>query len=193
MGENIEIAYWNINVPESQRTEACPDFLVNLTPKDLGVISTHDADYHVLTWDEVRDIVSQNCLSHFQRVPSELRRYRAFTYMLAEEYGSVTNFILTQRLHWPAPVQPKGGPFENPDDYKILYNDWPYGIDKKIVHLVVWTKFNLDEDPSTGELTDRTRHQVERFMSETFFTHINPDQVRSSHLGRTVRSSLNAL
>ena len=29
---------------------------------------------------------------------------------------------------------------------KIIYNDWPYGIDKSIVHLCVWTKFPLDVD-----------------------------------------------
>ncbi len=33
-----------------------------------------------------------------------------------------------------------------PDDIKIIYNDWPYGIDKSIVHLCVWTKFPLDVD-----------------------------------------------
>ena len=32
------------------------------------------------------------------------------------------------------------------DDVKIIYNDWPYGIDKSIVHLCVWTKFPLDVD-----------------------------------------------
>lgn len=32
------------------------------------------------------------------------------------------------------------------DDIKIIYNDWPYGIDKSIVHLCVWTKFPLDVD-----------------------------------------------
>lgn len=31
-------------------------------------------------------------------------------------------------------------------DIKIIYNDWPYGIDKSIVHLCVWTKFPLDVD-----------------------------------------------
>ena len=32
------------------------------------------------------------------------------------------------------------------EDIKIIYNDWPYGIDKSIVHLCVWTKFPLDVD-----------------------------------------------
>ena len=32
------------------------------------------------------------------------------------------------------------------DDVKIIFNDWPYGIDKSIVHLCVWTKFPLDVD-----------------------------------------------
>lgn len=177
MGDNVEIAYWNTNVPESQRTETCPDFLLGLSPKDLSIVSTRDADYHVLTWEEVRTIAAQNCLDHFQRVPSELRRYRAFTYRLAQEYGSVTSFVLNQRLQWTPPIRPMGEPFECPDDYKILYNDWPYGIDEKIVHLVVWTKFSLEDDPSTGHLAEKSRRQIERFVSETFLTHIKPDQL----------------
>lgn len=179
MGANAEIAYWNTNVPESQRTQICPEFLRGLSPKDLGVLSTQDADYHLLTWEEVRVIAAQNRLDHFQRIPSELRRYKAFTFKLAQEYGSVTNFILTRRLDWTFSIQPKSEPFECPDDFKILYNDWPYGIDEKIVHLVVWTKFNLEDDESTGELTPTARHQIEKFVSETFFTHVDPDQVSS--------------
>jgi hypothetical protein len=55
-----------------------------------------------------------------------------------------------------------------PDDYKILYNDWPYGVDVNIIHLVVWVKFGLEEDPTTGEITDATRKQIDRFVGKTF-------------------------
>ena len=45
------------------------------------------------------------------------------------------------------------------DDIKIIYNDWPYGIDKSIVHLCVWTKFPLDVDEgdANGDLTPEMR------------------------------------
>jgi hypothetical protein len=63
------------------------------------------------------------------------------------------------------------------DDVKILFNDWPYGIDEKIVHLVVWTKFELEEDPATGDLTDETRTVMEDYVQRTFCTKLDPDQV----------------
>ena len=33
---------------------------------------------------------------------------------------------------------------------RILYNDWPYGLVDGIVHLVVWTKFDLEDDPANS-------------------------------------------
>lgn len=59
-------------------------------------------------------------------------------------------------------------PFGNSSDYKILLNDWPYGIDDRIKHLVVWVKFGFDEDPQTGDLTPKSRRQIEDFVQATF-------------------------
>lgn len=177
MGSNSILSYWNVNVPESQWTAECPDFLLNLNPKDLAIISTPDADYQALTWDQVRAIAALKRLDLFQRVPSDLRRYKAFNHKLAQQYGSVTSFILSERLRWKAPIQAKGNPFESSEDFRILYNDWPYGIDERIVHLVVWTKFSLEDDPSTGALTEQSHRQISQFMSETFSQHVPSDQV----------------
>lgn len=59
------------------------------------------------------------------------------------------------------------------EDFKILYNDWPYGVDSRIVHLVVWTKFDLPAAPitaeaPTGDLTPTTRRQINDFVDKTF-------------------------
>ena len=63
------------------------------------------------------------------------------------------------------------------DDIKILYNDWPYGIDKKIVHLVIWTKFDLEDDPVTDDLTVQARRQIEDFVTRTFRSRVPSDHV----------------
>jgi hypothetical protein len=55
---------------------------------------------------------------------------------------------------------------------KILYNDWPYGIDPDIVHLVVWTKFELDDDPVTGLCTDASKQQIEEYVQQTFASRV---------------------
>lgn len=146
----------------------CPDFLQNLNAKDVGILSTPDADYHMLTWAEVRQTVAANRLDAFQRVPSELRRYLAYIWQLRLDHGSVLNFVRTRRIAWPEPAAPEGRPFECDADVKVLWNDWPYGIDKRIVHLVVWTKFDLAEDPATGDLSDQARKEIDDYVQKTF-------------------------
>lgn len=63
------------------------------------------------------------------------------------------------------------------DDIRILYNDWPYGVDTDIIHLVVWTKFELEDDPATGDLTPHTRKAIERYVLRTFCSRVPADQV----------------
>lgn len=65
------------------------------------------------------------------------------------------------------------------DDIKILYNDWPYGVDEKIVHLVVWTKFDLEDDPTTDDLTPKARKEIDDYVDKTFRTRVNPENVCS--------------
>lgn len=63
-----------------------------------------------------------------------------FNYGLKRSYGSVMRFILLERLGWgetPGDVVSDGSRFEEGGaDVKVLWNDWPYGIDERIVHLV---------------------------------------------------------
>lgn len=63
------------------------------------------------------------------------------------------------------------------DDIRILYNDWPYGIDTDIIHLVVWTKFELADDPATGELTTEARDSIEAYVQRTFCSRVPAEQV----------------
>lgn len=58
----------------------------------------------------------------------------------------------------------------NTGDYNILYNDWPYGVDERIIHLVVWTKFELPADPTSdiGDMSLKTRTMVDDFVERVF-------------------------
>ena len=91
-------------------------------------------------------------------------------------------FILRERLGWIRDgngdgkgLIPKGSrPFECESDVKILRNDWPYGIDERIVHLVVWTKFALGEEEEEegggggGGLKREVREVVDRWVRGRF-------------------------
>lgn len=171
------LPYWQVNVPLSQREATCPTFLANCNEKDIGILSTPDADYKIQSWPSVRETISANRLDLFQRLPSDLRRYLQYTHSLKQQYGSVMNFVLSQRLHWREPLTPRGKPFECEEDVKILWNDWPYGIDEKIVHLVVWTKFELLDDEKTGDLTDAARGQIEEYVRKTFRDKVGSENV----------------
>jgi hypothetical protein len=87
---------------------------------------------------------------------------------LKKRHGSVMAFVQKHRLRWSSASPSSNVPFRNPSDYKILYNDWPYGLDPEIIHLVVWTKFLLEDDPTTDDLTTRARQEIEGFVQGTF-------------------------
>ncbi|KAG5957469.1 hypothetical protein E4U58_005991 [Claviceps cyperi] len=177
MGSPRPIPFWQVNCPPDQLTAECPPFLLNLSSKDERIIGTPDTDFDILPWDNVVNIVRTNKLEQFHRKPSQLRRYKAFTFQLASQYGSVAAFILRERLRWQEPVQARGAPFQCADDVKILWNDWPYGIDKRIVHLVVWTKFELRSDPLTGDLTEEARMEIDDFVARTFSSRMSASNV----------------
>ncbi|EEP76846.1 conserved hypothetical protein [Uncinocarpus reesii 1704] len=94
-------------------------------------------------------------------------------------YGSVLEFIIQERLCWDD-LKPKGTSLNvvwRTDDYKILYNDWPYGVEKDIIHLVVWTKFALEDDPVTDDLTPRARMEIDEFVGRIFRSRMAAERV----------------
>jgi Protein of unknown function (DUF3605) len=112
------------------------------------------------------------------------------------KYGSVPNYVMQERLQWtPLPSStPESGPrfafenpipFANPHDFKIMPNDWPYGmaagcaspgdevlcdtdLSPGIKHLIVWLKMRLDSEPTRGDMTPKSRQQIEDFVQHTF-------------------------
>ncbi|GAM82315.1 hypothetical protein ANO11243_002940 [Dothideomycetidae sp. 11243] len=168
--EDTALPYWQVNVPAAQRTATCPDFLADVNDKSKRILSTPDGGYKRLSWADVKSVVAENRLDAFQRVPSDLRRYLQYVFEIKRRHGSVMEFVLRERIRWgKGEMKPRGRrPFEDASDIRILYNDWPYGIDEGIVHLVVWTKFDLAEDPSTGDLTDEARRQIDDYVRTVF-------------------------
>lgn len=47
-------------------------------------------------------------------------------------------------------------------------NDWPYGLEPGIVHIVVWLKTPLPSTPERGDLTPAGNLAVESFVRQTF-------------------------
>lgn len=122
---------------------------------------------------------AEHNLSVLKRWPSDLRRYLKWSSETKAAYGSVPNFVMTERLKWtPLPSStPETGPkfevknpvsFADEADYKILRNDWPYGLAPGITHIIVWLKTRLEAEPTRGDMTPRSRQQVEDFIQSKF-------------------------
>ncbi|POS70263.1 hypothetical protein DHEL01_v211342 [Diaporthe helianthi] len=179
-----QLPYWQVNVAPEDREEECPEFLRGVSDKDVRIIGSSDDEFCVQTWPQVVDIIRTGRLADFQRWPSDLRRYRKYTWQLKRDHGSVMNFMLRKRLCWSEPVVPLGSKrFEYQEDFRIMMNDWPYGLDERIVHLVVWTKFDLPDDRETEA-------EVEAFVDKTFSPGVchekriwfkNPPSLKSVH------------
>lgn len=109
------VAFWNVNIPQSQWTDECPEYLQYAFKdhKDRGVLLTPDAEYQRQSWDEVRELIRGNRLDLFKRVPSQLRLYREYCHQLIREYGSIMNFVLKKRVHWEDLKFSTSPPFTN--------------------------------------------------------------------------------
>lgn len=191
---SLSSLWWNTNVPAQLQTSECPFYLVYAfnNAKDRAILSTPDHLYHRQTWQDVQKLIHENRLEDFTRVPSELRAYRRFCEDVTREYGSILNFILKARLGWelgssesingetsfedpsqylvPSSSQAYFANTLHPASYRILLNDWPYGFDPRIKHLVVWTKFvlPLDPDSEVGDMSPATKRIINDFVEETF-------------------------
>ncbi|KAI1460665.1 hypothetical protein F4805DRAFT_454592 [Annulohypoxylon moriforme] len=150
-----------------------------LTDVDRWVLSLTDEEYHYHDWEEMKQIIGENNLSVLKRKPSDLRRYMKWTAETKAEYGSMTNYLIKNRLPqtWGSPpfTPTSTIPFDNPSDYRVLINDWPYGLTPNMTHIVVWSRTPIETDPETGDMTPESRRTVTNFVKQFFIDKLGPD------------------
>ena len=125
-------------------------------------------------------ILENDELLLLRRKPSDLRRYIAWTRGIKAQYGSVTEYITQNRLpaDWGRPpfTATAAVPFASPSDYVVLINDWPYGLDPGIIHLVVWSRAQILVDLKTGRMTPESQGLVQDFVQNSFVSSLGPGQ-----------------
>lgn len=157
-----------------------------LTEKDRQNLARNDVDFQPHTWENLKQIIATNDLESLRHWPSDLKRYLQWTRTTKETYGNIINYICKERLHWdslPTPNPDEGPTFEvaNPipfadqRDFKILYNDWPYGMTSDITHIVVWLKNRLPVDDEEGDLTPEARKLVEGFVERSLVSRVQKE------------------
>ncbi|CCC05384.1 unnamed protein product [Sordaria macrospora k-hell] len=150
-----------------------------LTAVDKWVLSQTDEEFKCHSWDELRTLIQNNDLSVLKRKPSDLRRYMKWTAETKASYGSMTAYLLAHRLPkaWGAgpPFTPVSDvPFADPSDYCVLLNDWPYGFEPGITHIVVWTRTVIATDDDKGDMTPESRKIVDDFVKRYFVDRLGP-------------------
>ncbi|KAF4162738.1 hypothetical protein CNMCM6936_001714 [Aspergillus lentulus] len=149
-------------------------------------INQHKREYLMMA--RLSPHTARNDLGALKRKPSDLFRYLSWSRDTKAQYGSITNFICKRRLGWhlpePAGTSDSSGtavadsepvfpynnpiPFADPSDYKILRNDWPYGLAPGIAHLCVWLRTPVPVQEHGGDLTHESRALIEEFVQRTF-------------------------
>jgi len=147
-----------------------------LTSIDWHQLTLTDAEFTPHSWANLHHLISTNQLDELKRWPSFLKAYLAWTAHVKKQYGSVMAYLLAQRLFWE-PLEDETGalrfdvrsstPFADPEDYKILRNDWSYAFESGIRHIVVWLKQRLPVD-AEGALNDEGRRLVREFVQKEF-------------------------
>ncbi|KAL2261765.1 hypothetical protein VTK26DRAFT_3406 [Humicola hyalothermophila] len=149
-----------------------------LTEVDKWVLSQTDEAFSSHTWDDLRNIIQNNNLSVLKRKPSDLRRYIKWTAETKAQYGSITNYLIAHRLPkaWGQPpfTPASDTPFADPSDYRVLINDWPYGFEPGIVHIVVWSRTPIPTDDTVGDMTPEARKTVAEFVRRYFVDRLGP-------------------
>jgi len=157
-----------------------------LTPTDWHQLSLSDRDFTPHSWTSLQHLIGSQQLEALKRWPSALKAYLAWTGHVKSKYGGVTPYLLAQRLFWEPVVLAdddndddanKTGalvfdvhdstPFADSRDYAILRNDWAYGVERGIVHVVVWLKQRLPVDEQ-GALSEQGKGMVEAFVKREF-------------------------
>lgn len=123
-------------------------------------------------------LADTNNLSVLKRKPSDLRKYMKWTAETKAKWGSITNYIVTHRLPkaWGSPpfTPVSHVPFQDPSDYRVLQNDWPYGLTPGITHIVVWSRTIIPTDPESGDMTAESRRIVAQFVKSYFSDRLGP-------------------
>jgi hypothetical protein len=98
-----------------------------------------------------------------------MANYLVWYSQTSRKFNSIGAYVQKERLGWETPIEPVSNtPFENPSDWKIIRNDWPYGTTPDITHLVVWFKSRLEVLPADGSPTAASQRLIEGFVNRIF-------------------------
>ncbi|KAK1992059.1 hypothetical protein LX36DRAFT_589189 [Colletotrichum falcatum] len=139
-----------------------------LSDEDIKVLRGQSENHEPHTWEETKAIITAGEMGQLRRSPQDLRNYIMWHAEIRRTHKSVLEYVRRERLRWPNITACDDIPFRHTDDWKIIWNDWPYDLADGIMHLIVWSKSKIAVDPATGLPTERMANLIESFLDGTF-------------------------
>ncbi|OZJ04624.1 hypothetical protein BZG36_02062 [Bifiguratus adelaidae] len=135
-----------------------------------------DDDFH--TWEELRYLLGNDGLHRLRRAPTPLAKYNAWSAETKATYRTIENYLKTEVLKFP-PSTASPDPDMPPDtafSYLFRLNDFPYAIDPKITHYLIWSPRPLSEKEINYVLEKRLPN-LKTDQEEMHF--VNPKHLQS--------------
>ncbi|KAI5960335.1 uncharacterized protein KGF55_004627 [Candida pseudojiufengensis] len=137
------------------------------------------------SWSEITYIINSNALELFARNEKQTEEYHKFKQFLKDSNISINDYILKHELHWKSSdirfqeyevakqydiKHPQDLIFYNDSDIIILPNKFPYYFEKGIVHLCIWSKLIIPNDPNSevGDISEITKKIIDKYLKKTF-------------------------
>lgn len=149
-----------------------------------------------LSWEELKEIVSRYELAKLGRSAEQLQKYNDFRDQMKEAHIDLATRLFITTLKWLPQdadihmsaeeavrlIKPEDTrPFCNPHDVCITLNDFPYSIEGKTLHFLVWVKFPMNPDPESeiGDIDDSMKQIIEKYVDLTFVqrAHVNRENL----------------
>ena len=125
----------------------------------------------MLSWDQICGFIASGALERLHRTFQVTARYQEYRKQLSLENTTVADAILDRKLCWDrtelASLDPRTTPpLSSTQLYKLLKNDFPYDLDPRAHHLVLWSKIYIPlyPHPNSREMDPTVRDLIQSFL-----------------------------
>ncbi|KAK1564194.1 uncharacterized protein LY79DRAFT_530380 [Colletotrichum navitas] len=140
-----------------------------LSDEDIRVLRGRSDKPGPHTWEEIKSVIAAGEMGQLRRSPQDLRNYIVWHAEIRKTHGSVLEYVRREKLRWPKHITPCDDlPFSHTNDWKVIWNDWPYDVADGIMHLVVWSKCRIEVTADSGLPTERMKHLIDSFLDREF-------------------------
>ncbi|KAG5364889.1 N-acetylglucosamine-induced protein 1 [Yarrowia sp. E02] len=146
----------------------------SVSQRDKDILAIPEAQTHWQSWTDLQHVIQHNELHRLSRSASQLAEYILWKRDIESKYsGGVMEYILVDKLRWTSSLEKRPVPyseelFGDVRDVQILLNDFPYAMEKGLVHVVVWSRAKIPKEGENGDITAESRAKLEAFVNDKF-------------------------